>query len=388
MSRLRLGTRRSDLAVTQSTWVADRLRALGHEVEIVEIVTEGDVDRSPLTQIGGTGVFAAAIRTALTQGRIDVAVHSLKDLPVTPEPGLVVAAVPPRETPADALVADGGGGIADLPAGAVVGTGSPRRSAQLAAARPDLRVRPLRGNVGTRLAKVGAELDAVVLAAAGLTRLGLLEECGAAVLPPEVMLPAPGQGALAVECRSDDAQTLAATAPLEDAITRLTVTAERALLAALEAGCTAPVGALARVVTREEAEGLGAEVSAPSRPRDAPPDRPGPHDPADPAEHLLVLDAFAGSDDASISLRRRGIIGLPPDVVQDAEESTPRLQTGSGADALAAATHLGRDVAARLLAAGADRIPATMRLRDAPAPDLAPPEAAPPAATDTTNEQE
>ncbi|SDQ16102.1 hydroxymethylbilane synthase [Quadrisphaera sp. DSM 44207] len=244
---LRLGTRRSALARTQSEHVARALRErTGRAVELVEVTTPGDVSRASLLVIGGTGVFVSALRDALLEGRVDLAVHSLKDLPTGPADGLAVAAVPEREDPRDVLVARGGAGLADLPRGARVGTGSPRRAAQLRAHRPDLRVVDVRGNVDTRLRMVsGGGLDAVVLARAGLLRLGRADEASE-VLEPDVLLPAPGQGALAVECRADDEQVLAACAQLEHPASRAEVTAERALLAALEAGCTAPVGALAR----------------------------------------------------------------------------------------------------------------------------------------------
>ena len=243
---LRLGTRRSALATTQSTLVAELLtRSSGREVELVEVVTHGDLSSAPLSTIGGTGVFASALRAALLAGEVDLAVHSLKDLPTAAAPGLVLAAVPRREDPRDALVARDGATLETLPRGARVGTGSPRRAAQLRAARPDLDVVDVRGNVGTRLALVDdGALDAVVLARSGLLRLGL-EGRVTQVLEPEVVLPAPGQGALAVECRADDAVTAAACSALDHALSRAEVTAERALLAALEAGCTSPVGALA-----------------------------------------------------------------------------------------------------------------------------------------------
>ena len=245
---LRLGTRRSLLATTQSGHVADMLRALGHEVELVEIVTEGDVSTASLASLGGVGVFASALRQALHRGEIDLAVHSLKDLPTTPEDVLVVAAVPPREDPRDALVARDGLTLGELPAGAVVGTGSPRRRAQLAALGLGLTFQDLRGNVDSRITRVrSGELDAVVLARAGLSRLGRADEITESLDPIQV-LPAPGQGALAVECRADDDAVRALLARIDDADTRACVEAERALLARLEAGCAAPVGALAEVV--------------------------------------------------------------------------------------------------------------------------------------------
>lgn len=245
---LRLGTRGSALATTQSTTVADALRsATGRDVELVEVTTFGDTSRAHLSEIGGTGVFAAALRQAVLDGHVDLAVHSLKDLPTAPVEGLVVAAVPRREDPHDVLVLRDASSLATLPQGARLGTGSPRRQAQLLALRPDLRVEPVRGNVDRRLAMVSdGALDGVVLAHAGLLRLGRAAVV-TAVLAVDEVLPAPGQGALAVECRSDDADLVAAIALLDDAGSRSAVTAERALLAALEAGCTAPVGALARV---------------------------------------------------------------------------------------------------------------------------------------------
>ncbi len=249
MTTLRIGTRRSTLAMTQSAWVADRLRARGHDVELVELTTDGDRDRTtPLAQLGGTGVFVSALRTALTQGRVDIAVHSLKDLPTTPDAGTTLAAVPVREDPRDALVARDRLTLGELPAGSTVGTGSPRRRAQLAALGLGLVVVDLRGNVDTRLrAVVDRRLDAVVLAAAGLRRIGRIDEA-TELLDPLQMLPAPGQGALAVEVRAGDLATAVIVAALDDDDARTCTTAERVLLADLEAGCTAPVGALAEVV--------------------------------------------------------------------------------------------------------------------------------------------
>ncbi|MCI2238878.1 hydroxymethylbilane synthase [Paenibacillus sp. TRM 82003] len=244
---LRLGTRRSALATTQSGWVADALRARGADVELVEITTHGDVDRAPLAVIGGTGVFVSALRDALLAGEVDLAVHSLKDLPTAAADGLALAAVPQREDPRDALVAADGRTLAQLPAGARVGTGSPRRRALLLDARPDLDVVPVRGNVDTRLRMVSSgELDAVVLAAAGLARLGRLGEA-TELLDAQAFVPAPGQGALAVECRADDAEVLAVAGALDSPADRLAVLAERQLLAGLEAGCSAPVGAHAHL---------------------------------------------------------------------------------------------------------------------------------------------
>lgn len=282
--RLRLGTRGSRLALTQSGQVADALMAAGGSgaataageasegsgglgIDLVTVRTDGDGDRTPLRQLGGVGVFAARLRHALLDGKVDLVVHSFKDLPTQPVEGLEVICVPPREDPRDVLCARDGLTLADLPEGARVGTGSPRRAAQLLAARPDLEVVDLRGNVPTRLARVrglevvgvgtdepvapsradaAGDLDAVVLALSGLRRLGL-EHCASEVLDLETMLPAPAQGALAVEARAgeDFAELARAVAALDDEPTRLTVTAERALMARLGAGCAAPVGAWA-----------------------------------------------------------------------------------------------------------------------------------------------
>ncbi|TCM51654.1 hydroxymethylbilane synthase [Kribbella sp. VKM Ac-2568] len=249
---IRLGTRRSALATAQATHVADSLRALGHEVELVPIVTTGDTSKAPLEQIGGTGVFVSALRDALLANEIDIAVHSLKDLPTTPLDGLTIGAVPQREDPRDVLVARDGLSLGELQTGALVGTGSPRRVAQLEALGLGLELTGIRGNVDSRIAMVAeGKLDAVVLARAGLARLGRLSEV-TETLDPIQVLPAPGQGALGIECRADDVAVLEALAPLEDPAVRAAVTAERQLLATLEAGCTAPVGALAEVVEGED----------------------------------------------------------------------------------------------------------------------------------------
>ena len=284
--RLRLGTRGSRLALTQSGQVAEALIASGGGgaaaaagkasegsgslgIDLVTVRTDGDGDRTPLRQLGGVGVFAARLRHALLDGEVDLVVHSFKDLPTQPVEGLEVICVPPREDPRDALCARDGLTLADLPEGARVGTGSPRRAAQLLAARPDLEVVDLRGNVPTRLARVrglevvgvgtdepvapsradaAGDLDAVVLALSGLRRLGL-EHCASEVLDLETMLPAPAQGALAVEARTgeDSVELARAVAALDDEPTRLAVTAERALMARLGAGCAAPVGAWAHL---------------------------------------------------------------------------------------------------------------------------------------------
>lgn len=238
--KLRLGTRGSALAVAQSEMVADMLRSRGHEVELVRIRTGGDVERGSLTQVGGLGVFAAELRVALLEGECDFAVHSLKDLPTAPVEGLTIAAVPERADARDALCARDGLTFSELPAGATVGTGSPRRVAQLRAQRPDLLYVDIRGNVGTRLARVGGEdIDAVVLAAAGLERLGMTEH----ITDHLDILPAPGQGALALECRTADDAVRAELAALDHPATRAAVEAERVVLANLGGGCAAPIAA-------------------------------------------------------------------------------------------------------------------------------------------------
>jgi hydroxymethylbilane synthase len=243
---LRLGSRRSPMAIAQSRQVADTItERTGRQVEIVGVTTLGDVSRAQLTQIGGTGVFVSALREALLSGEVDLAVHSLKDLPTGPAAGIVLAAVPPRDDPRDALVARDGAKLADLPAGARIGTGSPRRAAQLLGLRADLRCVPIRGNANTRVGKVeDGELDGVVLACAGLVRIGFVSAI-TQVFEPEEMLPAPGQGALAVECRADERELAALLEAVTDQASMAAVTAERSLLEALEAGCSAPVGAYA-----------------------------------------------------------------------------------------------------------------------------------------------
>ena len=243
---LRLGTRRSPMAMAQSRQVADMItERTGRQVEIVGVTTQGDVSRAQLTQIGGTGVFVGALREALLGGEVDLAVHSLKDLPTGPAAGIVLAAVPPRDDPRDAFVARDGAKLADLPPRAMIGTGSPRRAAQLLGLRGDLRCVPIRGNANTRLGQVHqGELDGVVLAYAGLARIGYLDAI-TQVFEPEEMLPAPGQGALAVECRDGEPELAALLRTVADQASMAAVTAERSLLAALEAGCSAPVGAYA-----------------------------------------------------------------------------------------------------------------------------------------------
>jgi len=321
---VRVGTRASQLALTQTGHVADALTRLGAGAhELVRIRTEGDRLTGSLTTLGGTGVFVTALRDALLADRCDVAVHSFKDLPTAAADGLVIAAVPPREDPRDALCARDGLTLATLPEGATVGTGSPRRAAQLLAARPDLRVVDIRGNVDTRLARaLGAEadLDAVVLARAGLARLGRLDAISD-TLPTDVMTPAPAQGALAVEVRAEvigSGSPLAlALALLDDPASRLAAFAERALLARLEAGCAAPVGAYAHL--------------DPVQPTDASPQHP------EAARSALSLTAVALRPDGTERLRHSDDVPLTGDPVIDAAE----------------ATALGERLAADLLADGA-----------------------------------
>ena len=254
MTSIRIGTRGSALALAQTGTVADVLERAGASVELVTIQTPGDRSSAPIAEIG-VGVFTSALRDALADGTVDVAVHSYKDLPTAPDPRLSLAAVPPRADPRDVLIARDALTLGELPPGSVVGTGAPRRAAQLAALGLGLRIVPIRGNVDTRIRKVvDGEVDAVVLARAGLSRLGRLDEV-TETLDQIQVLPAPAQGALAVECRVDDVDTehlLEST--VDDKLTRYAVAAERAMLAALEAGCQAPVGALADVVEDFDAD--------------------------------------------------------------------------------------------------------------------------------------
>lgn len=312
---LRLGTRRSVLARSQSEQVAAALRAAtGRDVHLVEVVTAGDTSTASLSSIGGTGVFVSALREALLAGQVDLAVHSLKDLPTAPADALVLAAVPAREDPRDVLVARGGATLGELGAGARVGTGSPRRAAQLRALGLGLEVVDVRGNVDTRLRLVAdGRLDAVVLARAGLLRVGRAGEASE-VLDPLQVLPAPGQGALALECRADDEETRAACAALEDTASRCAVTAERALLAALEAGCTAPVGALADLAEGEE----------------------GPE---------LFLRAVVAAPDGSRTLRRSAT-GRPDDAAGLGRRLAAELLEDGAADLVAAAVPSGHPATA------------------------------------------
>ena len=279
--------------------MADALRANRHEVELVEVRTRGDQDQqTPLREFGGVGVFVSALREALLSGSIDLAVHSMKDLPTAPMPGVALAATPPRADARDVLVARDGLTLGELPAGSRIGTGSPRRQAQIRALGLGLELVDLRGNIDSRLARVAdGDVDAVMLAAAGLRRIGRAEVITEAFDPIQV-LPAPGQGALALEVRADDGAAFAACAALDDPDTRVCVTAERALLAVLEAGCSAPVGALAEVV-----EGFD-----------------GPE---------LSLRAFVGPLDGSADLRR-SIVG-PVDQAADLGARLAHLLLADGA---------------------------------------------------------
>lgn len=286
---LRIGTRRSALATTQSGHVAEAITAAtGAATELVEITTDGDRSQAagtPLAGAASTGVFVSALREALLAGDIDVAVHSLKDLPTYAADGLVLAAVPVREDSRDVVVARDGLTLGELPPGSRVGTGSPRRVAQIHALGLGLELVGLRGNVDTRIGRVrDGELDAVVLARAGLARLGRLDEA-TEVLDPLQVLPAPGQGALAVECRADDAATREVLSHLDHADTRAAVAAERATLARLEGGCSAPIGALCDLVEGED----------------------GPE---------LWLRAVALSNDGALSVRRSASTALPADAAQ------------------------------------------------------------------------
>lgn len=304
---LRIGTRGSALALAQAGHVADTIRAAGCPVELVVVRTTGDESMAPVNELG-VGVFTTRLREALARHEVDFAVHSYKDLPTAPDPRLTLAAVPVRADPRDALVARDNLVLGELPSGSKVGTGAPRRAAQLQALGLGLEIVPIRGNVGTRIDKVrSGELDAVVVAKAGLDRLGRRDEI-TETLDPLQMLPAAAQGALALECRVDDLETEHRLGALNDLATRAAVTAERAMLAALEAGCSAAVGALADVV--EDLDDDGHVI-----------------------ESLLLRGVAATTDGA---LLRASITGKTTD-----------------------AESLGRALAAELLDLGAESLPAT-----------------------------
>jgi hydroxymethylbilane synthase len=336
---LRLGTRGSALARAQSGRIADDLRALGASVELVVIRTTGD-DRPPNT-IWGEGAFVVALEAALLDGRIDVAVHSAKDVPTAQDSRLAIAAFPPREDPRDALVCrEAGAVLATLPAGALIGTDSPRRAAFLRASRPDLRTRPLHGNVDTRLRKLAdGDADALVLAVAGLRRLGLEGRISEA-LPVDVTLPAPGQGSLAVEVRADDPVASSLVSRLDDPATRAAVEAERAFLRASGGGCRAPIGALATV------EGDTITIRGAAAAQDAVPAGDAPLTQA----ALAPGTTFTGAAEAT----------LPPPRVVWGERSGPVADRVALAAELAAelATELATELAATIGAAVADPGPA------------------------------
>jgi hydroxymethylbilane synthase len=299
---LKIGTRASALAQAQSRLVADMLRSsLGREVELVPVHSEGDLNSAPLTQIGGMGVFVARVREAVIAGEVDVVVHSLKDLPTIEDPRVMLAAVPVREDPRDVLVARDGLTLGELPAGARIGTGSPRRKAQINALGLGVEVVAIRGNVDTRLDKVASgEYDAVVLARAGLIRLGRADEA-TEILDPIQMLPAPGQGALAVEVAAGSGElAIEIEGVINDVGTRQAVTAERALLRALEAGCSAPIGALADIAEGEDGAELWIRgvVAAPDGSHLVRQSLVGRPDRADEVGRTLAADLLAEGADA------------------------------------------------------------------------------------------
>ena len=264
MKTIRIGTRGSQLAVWQAEWVRSRLLALHpqYEAELVKIKTTGDkITDVPLARVGGKGLFVKEIETALLEGRIDLAVHSMKDMPAEIPPGLCIGAMPERENPLDVLISRNGHSFEELPQSARIGSSSLRRGAQVRHVKPDVTVHPLRGNLDTRIRKLRTEgLDAIIVAAAGVKRLGL-EARITEYLPEAIMLPAIGQGALAIEIREDDDATQRLIAPLDHRETHLAVKSERAFLARLEGGCQVPIAARARIVGEElELTGLVAEV--------------------------------------------------------------------------------------------------------------------------------
>jgi hydroxymethylbilane synthase len=310
---IRVGTRGSKLALAQSGMIADEIaRLTGEQVELVEIKTTGDGTTVPVAQLG-VGVFVNQLRDALEREEIDIAVHSYKDLP-TAQPEHLVISVPPRADPRDVLVASDGRTLSDLGPGARIGTGSPRRISQLNALGRGFECVPIRGNIDTRIGRVGDDLDGVILAAAGIKRIGRQAEI-TEYLDPLVMLPAPAQGALAVECRKADMTSARISSKLNDRYAQAAVAAERALLQRLEAGCSAPVAALADV-----AEG------------------------ASPGEVDLYLRGAVGAEDGSVIERLSTTAALP--------------DTGdAGAAELAArAAAVGRALAEDLLAVGAEQL--------------------------------
>jgi hydroxymethylbilane synthase len=243
--KLRVGTRASLLATTQTRLFTELLKRKFADLEIVEVLitTEGDTTETPLSESKTPGVFVSALRDALLANRVDFIVHSMKDLPAKPHPQIATACVPMREDPRDGLVANGGFGLQDLPAGSLVGTSSPRRAATIRKLRPDLRVASIRGNVDSRIAKVrSGQYDATLLAMAGLNRIGRESEANEQLDLSE-FVPAPGQGALSVECRAQDLELRDLLSLFDDPITRLTTAAERSVLVGLSAGCATAIGA-------------------------------------------------------------------------------------------------------------------------------------------------
>ncbi len=254
MASIRIGTRGSQLARWQAEWVASALTHHGHAVELVTIATRGDISTASLREVGGQGLFTKEIQRAVLSNQVDLAVHSLKDLPTFPVDGLILAAVPPRETTADCLLSRSSVGFEQLPAGAIVGTGSSRRAAQLLAWRPDVAIADIRGNVESRIRKMrDGQFDAIILAAAGLTRLKLMDQV-TETLPQTKILPAIGQGALGLECREEDIHTRSAVEQLNCSASFAAVTAERSLLLKLLAGCLAPVAGLGVLTETGELE--------------------------------------------------------------------------------------------------------------------------------------
>ena len=251
MRKIIVGSRKSKLALTQTNWFINELKAAGvpFEFEIKEIVTKGDrILDVQLSKVGGKGLFVKEIEQALYDKEIDFAVHSMKDMPAVLPEGLVIGCIPPREDARDAFISKGHVKFADLPQGAIVGTSSLRRSAQLLQVRPDIEIKWIRGNVDTRLNKLQTEdFDAIILAAAGLKRLGWSETIVTEYLDTDICLPAVAQGSLGIECRADDEELLAELAKLTDALTWKTAHAERAFLAAMDGGCQVPIAGYATV---------------------------------------------------------------------------------------------------------------------------------------------
>ncbi|KIL53311.1 porphobilinogen deaminase [Jeotgalibacillus alimentarius] len=265
MRKFIVGSRRSKLAITQTKWVIEQLKALqpGAEFEIKEIVTKGDqIQNVKLSKVGGKGLFVKEIEQAMIDGEIDMAVHSMKDMPAELPEGLVIGSIPKREDPRDALISKNKETLAELPAGSIVGTSSLRRGAQILAVRPDLKVEWIRGNIDTRLKKLETEnFDAIILAAAGLSRMGWSKDVVSEFLSPEDCLPAIGQGALSIECRENDTELRELLNRFTDQETALTVTAERTFLHKMEGGCQVPIAGYATQI--EDGVSLTALVASP-----------------------------------------------------------------------------------------------------------------------------